>query len=343
MIIDAHAHMISTEYLNKLSNQGGKWAKEAARQRLFGGNISKPYANNVGPRIEQLDKYGIDFQVVTPFHALDSNLMPGNANSRMAYAKVLNDGMAKLMEESKGRLIAAGSIPMEYFDQSGQQELERAINKLGLKGIAIITNIHGKPLDAPEFEPFWAEVSRMDIPVWLHPRDPAGTTDRSYEAGYDLMHQFGWPFETTLALSRLVFSGIMERYPNLKVIAHHLGGGLIPFYMGRILETYAPESENPVNMGSKRSPLLPKSLFDYFSRFYYDTAVGGVWGKSAPAIRCAYELLGANQLVFATDYPAGPGEARLAKYPRLIESLGFPEKDEKKIFANNARQILHLS
>ncbi len=342
MIIDAHAHMISTEYLNKLSDKGGKWAKEAAGQRLSGGNIRKPYANNVGPRIEQLDKYGIDFQVVTPFHALDSNLMPGDADSRMGYARLLNDGMAKLMEESKGRLLAAGSVPLECFDRYGRRELERAVNILGLKGIAITTNIHGKPLDAPEFEPFWTEVAGMDVPIWLHPRDPAGTTDRSYESGYDLMHQFGWPFETTLALSRLVFSGIMERYPKLKVIAHHLGGGLIPFYMGRILETYAPENENPVNMGSKRSPTLPKSLFDYFSRFYYDTAVGGVWGKSAPAIRCAYELLGVDQLVFATDYPAGPGEARLEKYPPLIESLGLPQEDKKKIFADNAGRILNL-
>ena len=191
----------------------------------------------------------------------------------------------------------------------------------------------------PEFEPFWALAVEMDIPVYIHPNDPAGTTDRSYEAEYDLIHNFGWPYETVLMLSRLVFSGIMERYPTLKVLSHHLGGGMIPFYWGRILETYDPENQK--ENYEARAPVLPKPLFDYFSRFYYDTAVGG----SALAIRCACEVFGADQLVFAIDAPhgRGTGEFRLAEYPKVIESLGFSELDKKKIFADNARRMLNLA
>ncbi|GAG49468.1 unnamed protein product, partial [marine sediment metagenome] len=236
-----------------------------------------------------------------------------------------NDNMARLMEDSKGRLVAGGSIPLVGFEQGGRQEMERAIKTLGLRAISIPTNLRGKPPDLPEFEPFWAQAAEMNVPVYIHPNDPIGQSDRNYEAEYDMIHNFGWPFETVLILSRLVFSGIMERYPTLKVVSHHLGGGMIPFFWGRINETYAPE-----NQQKTIGRVLPKPLSDYFSRFYYDTAVGG----SAPAIRCAYEVFGADQLIFATDAPWGPGtgERRLSDYPKVIKTLGFSEADNKKIF-----------
>jgi aminocarboxymuconate-semialdehyde decarboxylase len=142
-----------------------------------------------------------------------------------------------------------------------------------------------------------------------------------------------------LALSRLVFSGIMERYPTLKIVGHHLGGG-IPFFWGRTNETYDLTNVTHTAENEAIGRVLSKPLFDYFSRFYYDTAIGG----SASAIRCAYEVFGADQLLFATDAPNGPGsgEVRLATYPHVIKSLGLPELDNRKIFADNARRMLNL-
>ncbi len=163
--------------------------------------------------------------------------------------------------------------------------------------------------------------------------NPAKMVDRSYEADYDLAHNFGWPFETVLMLSRLVFSEIMERYPTLKIVNHHLGGGMIPFFWGRILETYAPE-EQPRLLGK----VMPRPLFEYFSKFYYDTAVGG----SAVAIRCAYEVFGADQLIFATDMNSYGKENRLATYPDVLRSVGLPRADTEKIFSGNARRLLKL-
>jgi aminocarboxymuconate-semialdehyde decarboxylase len=190
-------------------------------------------------------------------------------------------------------------------------------------------------LDSPEFIPFWAQAKEMDIPVYIHPTDPAGFSDRPYEKEYDLAHNFGWPFETILMMSRLVFSGILDRFPTLKIITHHLGGGL-PFFFGRVNETYAPQKQE-VTIGKT----MQKPLDEYFSLFYYDTAVGG----SAAAIRCAYDVFGADKLLFATDAPFGPGtgEARLAEYPKVIESLGLPEADKNKIFADNVRKLFKLS
>jgi len=271
--------------------------------------------------------------VVTPRRTFDSNLLPGDVSAQLAYARALNDGMARLTEESKGRLIAVGNVPMSDFEKGGRQEMERAVKELGIKAVAVSSNIWGKPIDLPEYEAFWAHAAETGVPVYIHPDNPVSNQGRSYEEEYDLVHCFGWPFESELMLARLVFSGIMERYPALKVVSHHLGGG-VPFLWGRILETYE-------NLKKKIGHDLPKPLYDYFSRFYYDTAVGG----NGPAIRCTYELFGADQLIFATDAPFGPkaGEERMATYPKVVESLGFSAAETSKIFEGNIRSVLGLS
>lgn len=334
MIIDAHSHGLHGGYLDQLITAGGNWAKKTL-DYVLGLVQEKPTFTNMARRLEMLDKYHIDLQVVTQDFRLDSNLLPGDAAAQLVMARAINDNMARIMEDSKGKLLAIGNVPLEGFESGGRQEMERAINTLGLKGINIPTNLKGKPVDLPEFRPFWAQAALINIPVYIHPNDPAGHTDRSYEAEYDLIHNFGWPFETALILSRLVFSGIIESYPNLKVVSHHLGGGMIPFFWGRINETYEPN-----NQEKRIGRVLPKPLLDYFSQFYYDTAVGG----SAAAIRCAYEVFGADRLIFATDDPWGPGtgESRLASYPRVIRSLGLPKAANKKIFEDNARRVLNL-
>ena len=213
--------------------------------------------------------------------------------------------------------------------------MERVVKDFGFKALNLTSHINGKPLDNLEFEPFWAKAEEMDVVVYIHPTGPVGNSDRSYEAQYDLTHNFGWPFETALALSRLVFSGIIDRYPDLKIVSHHLGGGLIPFFWGRISETY-DLSHQPRLLGKE----FTRPIQDYFSRFYYDTAIGGF----APAIRCAYEALSADRLVFATDFPHGPGtgEKRLETYPGVLRSLNLGESENKKIFEDNARRILNL-
>jgi predicted TIM-barrel fold metal-dependent hydrolase len=331
MIIDAHSHGVHPSYFDQLRTMGGQWGRKVAERELEHVR-STPQYTNVTVRVEQLDRYGIDMQMVTPSVPLDVNVFPGDVTTQLSLARSLNDGMAKLMDESKGKLVAAGSIPIMHFEKIGWQEMERAIKILGLKAINLPSNINGKPLDLAEFEPFWAHAEQMGVAVYIHPWPQPG---RPYEADFDLPHVFGWPFETTITLARLVFSGIMERHPNLKIVSHHLGGGMIPFFMGRIME-----SNDPTGTGESMGPSMPRSLFDYFSRFYYDSAVGG----SAAAIKCACEVFGPDQIVFATDGPHGPGkgETRLASYPGLIRSLGLSQTATEKILAGNARKLLKL-
>ncbi|MFC2057073.1 amidohydrolase family protein [Chloroflexota bacterium] len=330
MIIDAHSHMTHSTYLVWLDEKGGAEGKRRAagmREMLQ----QRPTSMDVGQRLAQLDRNNIDFQVVTPMGV--DGFPTDDVVGALAMARVINDGMARLMEESEGRLISGGAVPLTGFEQGGGEEMTRAIKDLGLKALTVPSHIKGKPLDVPEFEPFWAQAVEMGVPIYIHPISPESHGGRSYEGEYELSRIFGWPFETILALSRLVFSGIMERYPTLKVVSHHLGGG-IPFWMERTNGHAGVAQKEPL------SQVLSKPLFDYFSLFYYDTAVSG----SGPAIRCAYEVFGADRLIFATDAPFGrnSGEVALATYPNIIRSLGLPESDNKKIFADNARRMLNL-
>lgn len=330
MIIDGHTHGMHGAYLDQVAVAGGSRTRKGVDSiRRLAALI--PQYLDVGLRVEQLERFGIDLQVVTPPTKVDPN-MAEDVATKLALARAVNDNMARLQEDSKGRLVAAASVPIGIMEQGGRQEMERAVKTLGLRAVNLPTTINGKPLDSPEYEPFWACAEQMNVAVYTHPEQQPG---RANEMKFDLPHTFGWPYETTLMLATLVFSGLMERYPNLNVVSHHLGGGMIPFFMGRVIETNDPTASD-----ESRVIQLPKPLFDYFSRFYYDSAVGG----SAAAIKCAYEVFGANQIIFATDAPHGPkkGLGRLETYPQLIKSLGLPEADTEKILSGNVRRILNL-
>jgi uncharacterized protein len=335
MIIDAHTHGIYGNYLYLLEKVGGDWARtKIADQRRRTKDC--PQYFEIQSRIEQFTRFGIDYQVVSPGGpVLESNICPGGAAVRLRYARAINDNLAHLMEDSQGKLIGIGNVPLRKFGETNRKEMERAIKGLGLKGFYVPTHIIGEPLDSPEFEPFWDQAEAMDVPVYIHPRNPLPNRLRSYEKGFELIHTFGWPYETTLALARLVFSGLMERHPKLKVVTHHLGGGLIPFFLGRVMEYYEPDKQTQF-LGRTFS----KPLADYFARFYYDTAVGG----HPATIKCACEIFGTSQIVFATDAPYGPqnGDERLATYPEQIKSLRLSKADTGRIMAGNIHKLLKM-
>jgi predicted TIM-barrel fold metal-dependent hydrolase len=332
MIIDAHSHGFHGRYIHKLTDLGGLWAKQFIDAEWKFAK-DRPQYMDVHSRVEWIKKYNIDYQVVTPAGTMDINLFPGESLIRLAMVREINDNMARLMEDSQGKLLALGTVSLVDFEKS-PHELERAIKGLGLKGISIFSNVNSLPLDSPEFEPFWAKVNAMDVVVYIHPKNALVHPGNNYFYDYGMGGVFCWPFESTIALSRMVFSGLLKRYSNLKIVGHHLGGMMIPSLWGRILETYEM-------CDRKMGNIIDENLYNYFHRFYYDTAVGG----SASAIRCAYEIFGADRLLFATDGPHGPehGNRRLKTYPGVIKSIGLSEQDNQKIFADNIREILKLN
>jgi uncharacterized protein len=336
MIVDGHAHMNHISYLDWLSEHGGVEGKKRA-ERMRKGAKRRPTSMDIGQRLAQLDRNGIDFQVVTPSGG--GGLPADDPDDALKIAGVINDGMAKIREESGGRLIACGTVPLTDFKRLGAKEMVRAVRDLGLKAITIPSNVKGQPLDRAEFEPFWAQAAELDVPVYVHPNPPSLHRDRVYEGDWDLSHVFGMELDMLLFFSRLVFSGIMERYPTLKVVGHHLGGG-IPFWLGRINETYDPANTGREDTAKAVRSFLSKPLLDYFLLFYLDTAVGG----NGPAIRCAYDVFGADHILLATDAPNGPdsAETRVATYPKIIKSLGLGAADTKKILSGTVSRLLKL-
>ncbi len=288
-------------------------------------------------RISQMDKNGISKQVTCIYQGVDPNHLPVDKADQLKLCKIINDDMSEAMNKYPDRVVALGTAPLRALDSGGVEEMRRAVKDLGLKGFMAVTNVGGEPVD--HFRTFWEAAGRMGVPVYLHPIDPVTPAGRPYEDEFDLMHVLGWPFETSLTMARLVLSGTMERNPGLKVVAHHLGA-MIPFFAGRINESYDKEM----------SLVKPEQAFDvvkgkkpamaYFDRFYLDTAIGG----NRAAIECAREIFGAEKILFGTDYPFGPGDGqmRLAKYPGIVEESDLSEKEKQLVFEENAIKLLKL-
>jgi len=190
---------------------------------------------DVEKRVEIMDKYPDLVEVLIPTgQPLESHASPEDA----AYiAEMYNDELAETVRKYPDKFMAAGAIlPMNNLDFA-LKEMDRTINQMGFKGVFIQIPVAGRPMDLPEFMPIYERMCDYDLPIWIHPTRHASYPDYANEdaSKYGLQHVFGWPFETTIAMSRIVCSGILMKYPNLKLITHH-AGAMIPFLSGRIQE-----------------------------------------------------------------------------------------------------------
>lgn len=257
-------------------------------------------------------------------------------------ARIANDGLAELCRRHPDRFPCfIASMPMNNVEAS-IREAERAINDLGARGIQVFTNMLGKPLSAPEFRPLFGHMAKVDLPVWIHPiRGPQFAdyaTEKSSEN--EIWFTFGWPYETTACVTRLIFSGIFDELPKLKIITHHMSG-MVPFYAGKIdlgfdQIFHGKTGDNPVahKAGLKKKPV------EYYKMIYADTALNG----SASATRCGHDFFGTGHCLFATDAPfdAEQGRMLIRETIRAVNALEIPPSDKQKIFAGNARSLLKL-
>jgi aminocarboxymuconate-semialdehyde decarboxylase len=216
-------------------------------------------------------------------------------------------------------------------------EARRAVKDIGARGVLLYTNVAGRPLDDPEFEPIFATMAELDLPIWLHPVGTAAMPDYPSEkkSRFEMWWCFHWPYETSVAMVRMVFSGLFDRYPKLKIITHHLGG-MIPYYDGRVgpgLKVLGQRTSDEDY--SKILPSLKRPHMDYLYDFYADTAM---FGGGAPATRCGLEFFGPDQVVFATDTPLGPIAPTIA----TVKKLGLGPADERKLFCGNAEKLLNM-
>jgi predicted TIM-barrel fold metal-dependent hydrolase len=259
------------------------------------------------------------------------------------FARVANDGLAELCASHPDRFAGwVGGLPMNAPD-AAVKEAERILVKGGANGIQLHTNVNGACLDDPRFFPIFEVAAKSGLPVLLHPARTAAMPDfpADKKSLYEIWVIFGWPYETSATMARMIFSGLMTRLPDLKVLVHHLGA-MVPFFDARIETGWA-------TLGSRTSdedyrnilPSLGKPLLDCFRDFYADTALCG--GRIGTV--CGLEFYGIDHVLFASDTPFGPEEG--AGYIRstmaVMESLDLSQADREKVCYRNAQSLFRLS
>lgn len=331
--IDGYAHISPARYT------------EALRREFpaFHGQILgfTPPLFDMEARFQVMDEFGPMAQVLTvgPVPPLE---VFADAKRATVLARLANDEMAELVSAYPDRFVAAiALLPMNDVD-AALEESDRAIKELGFRGIYVHSNINGKPLDAPEFLPFFEKMAAYDLPIYIHPwrgNDfPEYPTES--ESKYSIASTFGWPYETTAAMTRIVFSGLFERFPNLKVITHH-GGGMVSFYEQRIIQHFSQFGTRYHDYAQYLNGLT-KPPIEYYKMFYNDTAIHG----NTPALMLAYNFWGADHIIFAADMPLGDpafGRRSYAQTIGAIEAMDISEAEKQLIFGGNIRRLLRLA
>ena len=326
-IVDIYCHIFPDKFFQEMNRIAPRLGNIGARLR----GVTKLF--DLDERFREMDRFGDYREIISLPNPPIEDFATGDVG--LGLARIGNDAMAELCAKHPRRFptfVAAVSMT----DVEGSvQEARRAVTELGAGGIQIFTNIAGKPLDDRSFEPIFKTMAELDRPIWLHPARTAAMTDYAAESKsrYEMWWCFGWPYETSVAMVRLVFSGVFDRHPGLKIITHHLGG-MIPYYDGRIGPGMQVLGSRTLDEDySKVLSSLKRPHLDYLHDFYGDTAL---FGGGIQAVRCGLEFFGAEHVVFATDTPLGP----IAPTIEAIRRLDISENDRYKIYCGNAERLL---
>jgi len=334
MKIDVFAHIIPPKYKEALAKRGDRRFRDGRWDSVIDGT---PALFDLDNRLRVIERHEGLRQVLTVASpALEEAASPDAA---VYLAQLANDETAELVERYPDHFAAAAACLPVNAPDAMLTEAARAIDDLGFKGVQVFTPAAGKPIDGPEFLPLYEMMAGYDLPVWLHPARNRSVPDYpavEAHSKYYIYQMFGWPYETTTAMVRLVFSGVFDRYPGIKFITHHCGA-MVPYFADRIVvgQDYAAK-----HLGAKWQQALKKPPIDYFHLFYGDTALNG----SDAALRCGYTFFGAGHVVFATDFPYDneDGERFTREVIRSVEALDVPAAEKQMVFEDNARRLLHL-
>lgn len=301
-----------------------------------------PMMTDLDRRFEVMDLFGADYQQILSLASppFEKYAEPAKA---LELARIGSDSMAELCAAHPDRFPGFIGTAVLSNPDAAVEEARRTIEDLGASGMQIFTNVSGRPLDRPEFEPFFAYMAQSGKAVWLHPARGADFPDYLAEerSEYEIWWTFGWPYETSAAMARLVFSGLFDRHPGLRVLTHH-AGGMVPFFEGRV----GPGCDQ---MGARTTGedlgavlrRLKRPHLAYFRDFYADTASFG----SRKAIEHAIEFFGEDRVLFASDAPFDPegGPMYIRETIRILDALEVPDAVRRKIYAENAMRLLGLA
>jgi aminocarboxymuconate-semialdehyde decarboxylase len=271
-------------------------------------------------RFGVMDEMGVDMQLICPSPPQIYYNLPLDIGVQAAHA--LNDGIAEYVGKHKDRLIALGGVPMQDGDEAAK-ELERCKNQLGFKGVEILTNVNGKELSDPAFAPFWKKAEELDALVLIH---PTGFTQPQRFARFYFNNVIGNPLDTTMALHYLIFDGVLERHPKLKILAVH-GGGYLGAYSGRIDHAWGARSDSHAG--------LPKPPTSYLKQIYVDTVV-----FTPHQLKALVDLFGTDHVIMGTDYPFDMLEYDPIGHIASVDS--FDDATRAKLAGGNLKKLVGL-
>jgi predicted TIM-barrel fold metal-dependent hydrolase len=332
--LDVYNHIYPKAYFDLMMAVAPTFKDIGKRMR----NI--PMLIDLDERFRVMDRFE-DYQQVLSIATPPIEVFSSGQDS-VDLARAANDGMAALVAKHPDRFPAfVASLPLGDPD-AAMRETERAVGELGARGIQLFSNINGKPLDRPEYLVLFDRMAAFGLPVWLHPFRGADVTDYASESKslFEIWWTFGWPYETSVAMARLVFSGIFDRHPELKIITHHLGA-MAPYFEGRVGPGWdqlgSRTSDEDYGAVLKR---LKKRPIDYFRMFYADTAVFGAYDATV----CGLNFFGPDHVLFASDAPFDPerGPMYIRETIAIVDRLPMPEADRQKIYWRNAVDLLKL-
>jgi len=327
--IDIHTHVLTEETMGLLQREAPKIAPRLTPIDAdfavleVAGTPYRPFPRggfDIERRFADMAAAEVDVQVLsatpqTYFYDQDPALAA-------ACATLQNDQIAKLVKAHSGRFLGIATLPMQA-PQRAADELKRAIASLGLRGTMIGSNVQGKNLDDPALEPLWAAAEDLGAFVLVHPVNVAGA-DRM--RSYYLSNLIGNPLDTTIAAASLVFGGVLDRHPKLKVLLVH-GGGFVPYQAGRWVHGWHVRGEPKVNV--KRSPE------PWLDRFYYDTIL-----HAKPQLEFLIASVGPGRVLLGSDYPYDMGTGECV---RQVKALSLAEADKAAVLNGNALALLGVS
>ncbi len=337
MKIDAFNHIFPHRYFDKMMAvlPNGKDMNKRVR--------AIPSMLDLDERFRAMDRFDDYVQILSlPSPPIESF---GAPQVTADLARLANDGMAELVARHPDRFVGfIAGLAMNDVE-GAVAEAERAITQLGAVGVQLFSNINGRPLYTPETEPLFALMARHDLPIWIHPARGADFPDYRGESKshYEIWWTLGWPYETSVAMAHMVFGGMFDKFPDIKVITHHMGA-MIPYFEGRVgpgwdqLGTRTSDEDYGVIL--QRMHAKGARPIDYFRRFYADTAVFG----ALEATKCGLRFFGVDRTLFASDMPFDPekGTAYIRWTIEIIDRLDLSPFERRAIYEGNVRRLCRL-
>jgi len=331
LTIDLHCHAIVPQVEELVRNRSEKQAEPGLQLRNQGAASVEynnaqmlpeayPRLTDVRRRLQDMDAMGVDIQVVSPTST--QHYYWADVDLAREIVRTTNERIAAMCAEHPDRLVALGNIALQHAELSVEQ-LDHCIGRLGMRGVEVSSSVNGRELDDPCFARFWARAEELGCLVFLH---PFGTSLGERVNRFYLSNIIGQPIETTIALSHLIFGGVLDRHPGLKICAAH-GGGYLPSYIGRSDHAY---HARPDAHTMRRAPS------EYLRRIYFDTLVYTPGG-----LRHLIDQVGAGQIVAGTDYPFDMGAYDL--HELLDRVPGLSAEDKAAILGGNAERLLGLT